>query len=237
MPDMIKKDAGERHSPGVLGEVRGVLASRHALTALRTGSGVLVRRGTDRLCADGIRGLVGRGAVAGFGVYVAVYDSMAHPNALALTIPAAAGAWVLAAWTLAPAAGEPEPEHDYAEPDETSEVRRPAAPEQVLDGTAAWIRGRIGNGRGVHLSFLLLDAHANGVLHDVPDVGQLRDVLEACGIPVRRSVKVAGEVAYGVHIDDLPKPSPTEPTPTSPEAVYHPALPADLPVNYPSTTA
>lgn len=106
-----------------------------------------------------------------------------------------AALWVLAAWR---AAAAPRPAEEAAP--ETPE----AAPvEPLLD----LLRAFIGIRPGVHLSTLLehLQKHGQGEGWTVAD---LRARLEACGVPVRRSVKVDGRVAYGVHRTDVPAPSP-----------------------------
>lgn len=71
------------------------------------------------------------------------------------------------------------------------------------------LSGLIGEGRGVHLSTVLahLQERGQGVGWEVAD---LRARLDAAGVPVRRSLKVAGRVAYGVHRDDLPAPPPPQ---------------------------
>ncbi|MFD5041977.1 hypothetical protein ACFWNI_33545 [Streptomyces sp. NPDC058377] len=73
----------------------------------------------------------------------------------------------------------------------------------------ALIRDLIGDRPGVHLSTLLdhLQKHGQG---EGWDIALLRTRLPLLGVPVRRSVKVARKVAYGVHRDDLPQASPAE---------------------------
>lgn len=197
MPDMIKKNAGEQHSPSIAGEVRAVLASRHAITALRTGSVVLVRRGGGWLTAEGWRGFVERSVGVGFGVYVAVYGSMAQPQALAVTAPAAAGAWLLAAWTLAPRADWP------PTPEPEGEEQGPAA------AFTRWLLDLMADRPGVHL-YELYPAMRTLPGHEHHDDAALRLALRALGIPVERSMRV-GAVAgrSGVYRAALPPlPSP-----------------------------
>lgn len=71
------------------------------------------------------------------------------------------------------------------------------------------IRDLISDRPGVHLSTLLahLQKHGQGEGWTVSD---LKARLPASGVPVRRSVKVQGQVANGVHRDDVPAPSPAE---------------------------
>ncbi|MGW1104264.1 hypothetical protein [Streptomyces sp. NPDC002540] len=73
----------------------------------------------------------------------------------------------------------------------------------------ALVRDLIGDHPGVHLSTLLthLRKHGQG---ESWEVSNLRARLPLLGIPVRRSVKVARRVAYGVHRDDLPQPFPAD---------------------------
>ncbi|MGW0550545.1 hypothetical protein [Streptomyces altiplanensis] len=71
----------------------------------------------------------------------------------------------------------------------------------------ALIRDLIGDRPGVHLAVLLEHLQKHGQGEDW-SIATLRTRLPLLGVPVRKSVKVAGRVAYGVHRDDLPKPSP-----------------------------
>lgn len=65
-----------------------------------------------------------------------------------------------------------------------------------------WIRDRIGDRNGVLVAELLTALHAAG-MHKDWDAAVLREVIERLGIPVRDSLKVAGDVSTGVHVDDL----------------------------------
>ncbi|MGW4040454.1 hypothetical protein ACWEIM_29965 [Streptomyces sp. NPDC004778] len=98
--------------------------------------------------------------------------------------------------TPEPAEGEPPTAEDTA-----------AQREQLLN----LIRTLIGDRPGVHLAVLLKHLQDHGQWEG-REVADLRAHLTALQVPVRRSVKVAGRVAYGVHRDDLPQPSPTEAT-------------------------
>ncbi|MFD7066087.1 hypothetical protein ACFV97_02500 [Streptomyces sp. NPDC059913] len=101
-------------------------------------------------------------------------------------------------------------------PDE-DEKKKPAGPDAQAqrEHLIATIRDLIGDHPGVHLSTLLdhLKTHGQG---EGRSVATLKVQLPLLGIPVRRSVKVARKVAYGVHRDDLPAaapaPSPAEDT-------------------------
>lgn len=111
-------------------------------------------------------------------------------------------AWARAAWK---AAGNP--------PAKASDE----GTERGLDGTSTeanhqalrhLLADLIADRPGVHLSTLLTHLQEQG--HGEGwTVGDLRARLQAAGVPVRRSVKVAGQVAYGVHRDAL-QPLPQE---------------------------
>lgn len=127
-------------------------------------------------------------AAAGAGLYLAVRT---WPRLMWILT----AIWAIAAWR---AAAAPRPAKEAAP--ETPE----AAPVEPL---LYLLRAFIGIRPGVHLSTLLehLQKHGQGEGWTVAD---LRARLEACGVPVRRSVKVDGRVAYGVHRTDVPAPSP-----------------------------
>ncbi|MFI0768613.1 hypothetical protein ACH4TQ_27560 [Streptomyces sp. NPDC021218] len=112
---------------------------------------------------------------------------------------ALAAGWLIAAWR----ASRPAPDEDAEdEPEQGPAAADPDAVRQLLAGL-------IGDRPGVHLSAVLAHLQGRG-LGEGWEVAELRSRLEAQGVPVRRSVKVAGRVAYGVHRDDLPAPSPGE---------------------------
>lgn len=117
--------------------------------------------------------------------------------------------WVLTAWWLIAAwrASRPAPDGDAEDgPEEEPEHPSTEAGPDILRQLLADL---IGDRPGVHLSAVLahLQEHGQGEGWEVAD---LRARLEAQRVPVRRSVKVAGRVAYGVHRDDLQAPSPAE---------------------------
>src|SRR5262249_24839981 len=103
------------------------------------------------------------------------------------------GWWLFAAWK---AGRVPGADH--------SEGRVPVADREALVDLLA---GLIGDRPGVHLATGLarLEGRGQGEGLELADV---RARLEALGVPVRRSVKVARRVAYGVHREDLPGRSP-----------------------------
>ncbi|MER7813816.1 hypothetical protein [Streptomyces sp. NPDC096153] len=94
--------------------------------------------------------------------------------------------------------------------DEDAEEEPPAPDEgAAAEAVRVLLADLIADRPGVHLSAVLdrlqQEGHGEGWA-----VADLRARLVALGVPVRRSVKVAGRVAYGVHRDDLPAPSPAE---------------------------
>ncbi|MEU8473743.1 hypothetical protein [Streptomyces hygroscopicus] len=116
---------------------------------------------------------------------------------------ALAAGWLIAAWR----ASRPAPDEDAEDGPEDESEQGPAAADP--DALRRLLADLIGDRPGVHLSAVLahLQEHGQG---EGWEVAGLRARLEAQGVPVRRSVKVAGRVAYGVHRDDLPAPSPGE---------------------------
>lgn len=82
------------------------------------------------------------------------------------------------------------------------------------DAVRTLLEGLIGDRPGVHLSTVLAHLHKQGQ-GEGWSMADLRARLEAAGVPVRRSVKVARRVAYGVHRDDLTAPSPETATETA----------------------
>ncbi|MFE4535670.1 hypothetical protein ACFRKB_11380 [Streptomyces scopuliridis] len=93
-------------------------------------------------------------------------------------------------------------------PSSEAPAAEPDLPEDdAEDHLRAMLSDLIGDRPGVHLSTVLehLQKQGQGEGWTVADV---RARLEALGVPVRRSVKVARRVAYGVHRDDLVAPSP-----------------------------
>ncbi|MFJ1698173.1 hypothetical protein ACIOHC_24160 [Streptomyces sp. NPDC088252] len=104
-------------------------------------------------------------------------------------------------WCWAAVRAIPDDEEETPEAAESIEAQR----EQLH----TLIRDLIADRPGVHLATLLthLRRHGQGEGWEVSD---LRTRLPLLGIPVRRSVKVDRKVAYGVHRDDLPQPSPAE---------------------------
>lgn len=173
------------------------MTRRHqAATRLCAGAGTVVRRRASRL-AGWVRGgrdrrrRLARLAVLLLAGLLAWRIVRAAPW---LMWPVSA-AFAIAAWRAAslsgPAADEPPSE---------------AGPEAVR----TLLHDLIGEGRGVHLSAVLrhLQEHGQGEGWEVPD---LRARLGALGVPCRRSVKVGGAVAWGVHRDDLQAPPPADP--------------------------
>ncbi|MCQ6250897.1 hypothetical protein [Streptomyces malaysiensis] len=111
--------------------------------------------------------------------------------------------WLVAAWR----ASRPAPDEEGEDASEDEPEQGPAAADP--NAVRRLLADLIGDRPGVHLSAVLAHLQARG-LGEGWEVAELRARLEAQGVPVRRSVKVAGRVAYGVHRDDLPAPSPSE---------------------------
>ncbi|NUH35278.1 hypothetical protein HUF15_00590 [Streptomyces samsunensis] len=111
--------------------------------------------------------------------------------------------WLVAAWR----ASRPAPDEEGEDASEDEPEQGPAAADP--NAVRRLLADLIGDRPGVRLSAVLAHLQARG-LGEGWEVAELRARLEAQGVPVRRSVKVAGRVAYGVHRDDLPAPSPSE---------------------------
>ncbi|GAA3718128.1 hypothetical protein [Streptomyces tremellae] len=113
--------------------------------------------------------------------------------------------WLLTGWWVAVAwrAGR-------TSADGRSEAEPAPAPGGSREAVVELLADLIGDRPGVHLSALLahLQERGHGEGWKVAD---LRARLETLGVPVRRSVKVARKVAYGVHREDLPERSPAAP--------------------------
>lgn len=178
-------------------------AMQHRARTLTHGQRILIRRLAKRAAAwvragrrddlDGVAAILGcalRLVLLGAGAYGLWWLVRRWPVVLWAAVPL----WCWAAIRAIPKEG--------AEEDEPA-VPEPAPVEPLLD----LLRAFIGIRPGVHLSTLLdhLQKHGQGEGWTVAD---LRARLEACGVPVRRSVKVGGRVANGVHRDDVPAPSP-----------------------------
>jgi hypothetical protein len=114
--------------------------------------------------------------------------------------------------------------------------------EQATTYMVRRIRGLIGDANGVHLDVVLValgedrvSLLAAGRPIREPSVTDLRRDLEARGIRVRDSLKVAGLTRVGVHRDDLPAPSETPPpTPSErgPVVGSSAGQPGTTPYNY-----
>lgn len=185
-----------------------VARRRGAAGRLADGSALLARRYGAQLAAWVRRGrredLTGWRTALGPLLRLALLAAVAYGVwALVRAVPwllwALSAGWCWAAWRAAP------------KPPAETPVEAPGhGPQEVsAEAVRALLSGLIGEGRGVHLSAVLahLQEHGQGAGWEVAD---LRARLAALGVPVRRSLKVAGRVAYGVHRDDLPAPSPPE---------------------------
>ncbi|MEV8418183.1 hypothetical protein AB0P45_31980 [Streptomyces niveus] len=164
------------------------------------GSGVLARRLAGR-AADWVRKgptrthRVVRIVLVLLGLYVAARIVRAAPNLM----------WAITAvWCWCAARAARPSKDDTADPP-ADEVEEGTAPDPAAVRTL--LADLMGAHAGVHLSTVLahLQQQGQGEGWTVTD---LRARLEAAGVPVRRCVKVARRVAYGVHRDDLSAPSP-----------------------------
>ncbi|WP_405391074.1 hypothetical protein OG596_26400 [Streptomyces sp. NBC_01102] len=180
--------------------------AQRAARTLTAGQRILVRRLADHAAAwvragrrddlDGLAAILGcvlRLVVLTAGAYGVWLLVRRWPNILWVAVPL----WCWAAVRAIPDEGEEE----ETEAPETTEAQR----EHLL----ALVRDLIGDRPGVHLATLLdhLQKHGQG---EGWSIATLRTRLPLLGVPVRKSVKVARKVAYGVHRDDLPQPSPAE---------------------------
>ncbi|MFW3473638.1 hypothetical protein ACN24M_20450 [Streptomyces microflavus] len=148
---------------------------------------------------DGIAAILGcilRAVILLAGAAGAVWLIRRWPAVLWLAVPL----WCWAAIRAIPDEDEEAPQKETEAPEATADQR-----EQLL----TLVRALIGDHPGVHLSTLLdhLQKHGQG---EGWTIALLRTRLPLLGVPVRKSVKVRGRVAYGVHRDDLPQPSPAE---------------------------
>lgn len=170
---------------------------QRAAARLWFGSGALARRLAGR-AADWIRKgptrthRVVRIVLVVLGLYVAARIVRAAPNLM----------WAITALWCWCAARVSRPAKGTAS---DTEVEADEAPDPAAVRTL--LADLIGDRPGVHLSTVLdhLQEQGQGEGWTVAD---LRARLEALQVPVRRSVKVARRVAYGVHRDDLTAPSP-----------------------------
>ncbi|MFJ8883625.1 hypothetical protein ACIRJR_09445 [Streptomyces sp. NPDC102402] len=179
----------------------GTAAQRQART-LTAGNRLLVQRLAGRATAwvragrredlEGIAAALGpivRTAVLAAGLYVGWRVIRHWPALLWALVPL----WIWAAVR--------------AIPDEAPDAAEVSTEQR--EQLHALIRDLVGDRPGVHLSTLLdhLQKHGQG---EGWTVAILRTRLPLLGVPVRRSVKVARRVAYGVHRDDLPQAFPAE---------------------------
>ncbi|MET7933475.1 hypothetical protein [Streptomyces sp. NPDC005322] len=178
---------------------------RRAAARLSAGSGIVARRRIDwaaAWCRRGYRDdLTGWRAALGPAVRALVLAGAAVVvwlivRARPWLMWVLAAGWLIAAWRASrPASGE-EAEADAAGAD-------PAAAEEAF---RQLLRDAVGDRTGVHLVDVLALLHRAGHFPGW-EVADVRAACERAGVPVRRSVKVAGKVTWGVHRDDLPGPA------------------------------
>ncbi|RKN61879.1 hypothetical protein D7231_31905 [Streptomyces klenkii] len=176
------------------------------------------RRAADRLW-DGSR-IVGRRTTEGIAGWVRDGDGVGDRSARLLFPAGAAGMvwlavgrmewllWFAAAWWCAAAYRATAPPKEPSAPKRKRGKGAPAgAVEEAPQGPAkdpllALVEQLIGTANGVHVAAVLQALQrADGS----PDWGvpEVRAALEARGVRVRPSLKVAGRVSVGVHRDDL----------------------------------
>jgi hypothetical protein len=173
---------------------------------IATGSAALPRRLGVRVAAwvrrgrrddlTGWRAALGcwvRLAVLTLGLYVLWRLVRAVPNLLWLL----SAGWLLAAWRAGKSGGEAA--------DEDAEEEAPAAPD--VEAVRTLLFGLMGTGSGVHLRTVLAHLQKHGQWEG-RTVTDLRVHLDRLGVPVDRSVKVAGTPTWGVRRRDLEAPSP-----------------------------
>lgn len=125
-----------------------------------------------------------------------------HPWLLA----PAAGGWVAAALVVSKQAG------DKDEGSEAEAVIEDLEPEELDDAEfVAVLRAAIGDRNGVLLRDVAT-ALEEARLTSGWTPADVRQQCDACGIPVKESIKVSGETSVGVHRDALPAapPAPSE---------------------------
>ncbi|MFF9527634.1 hypothetical protein ACF1DV_37570 [Streptomyces achromogenes] len=173
-----------------------------------------------------IAGMLAVGALGTAGTlawpYVVPYLQMLAPwRGLILTVGGLA--WMAAAWMVAPPPAPAEmAAEEVAEPDTASDLRDTDAdtdadtgleegegPADVSDSLARHVLGVLaalesGGRSGVHVTALISSAEEAGILAPGSmDKAAMRRWLEDSGLPVTKSVKVRGEVDYGVRVDRL----------------------------------
>jgi hypothetical protein len=141
----------------------------------------------------------GRLAVQGFSGWAVWRLAEAFP-----VVPEAALAWwLIAAYRAADA------EDDEAELEDVIEQRPEPSREQLRDTLLHTVRTLAAGGNGVHLDRVFIGWQRAGMADTTMTLSEFREFVEDCGIPVRSSLKVRGIVRIGVHLADLPDPSPT----------------------------
>lgn len=258
MPDVTitELDAGERAEesagPGLLRQLRPYLPDRHAASSLCSGSSEIWRLAWGWITEKDWKTALERLGCIGAGAYVAVYLDLHH---MPFVLPAAAGAWVVTAWYLSPAArtaavdvdqddelvdagDEDDKDQDDDEP--------PAAPPLDVVLVARLVR-EIAAERGwagAHLDELLdrlpgrTDAELLHVLadHGIAVAPQFKVRLPGGGQKNRRGVRL-GSLPAG--LGEAPQPAPagpqSAPAPAAAAGVVHslskpspPPLPAPL---------
>lgn len=175
--------------------------------------------------SEGARQFLARVLALAAGAWTAWRLGNQWPWLWALMVAAAVIAGYTLADTPAKAAEEDEEESGPVEDDpelETAEEDRPRpSPAEIRQILIDSVRDLAGERQGVHLDQMHAVWSLEGDLG--MDLSEFRRWVEQHGIPVRDSLKASGKTRIGIHLADLPRRPPTEPTATTP-----PAVPDDL---------
>lgn len=115
--------------------------------------------------------------------------------------------WIVKAWRAADV--EERVEEELAEAEEVRATAGQWRAAMVLE-LADTVRRLADGAQGVHLERVFDDWAARGLVGPGRTLSDFRRMCEHVGIPVRSSLKVAGVNRIGIHVGDLPDPSPTE---------------------------
>ncbi|MDT0455546.1 hypothetical protein RM550_07310 [Streptomyces sp. DSM 41527] len=161
------------------------------------------RPALESLAMLALGGVMAAGAVATLGTVAWPYLQQLAPWR-GLIAGVGGLAWMVAAWMVAPPPAEDEHQDDGQEHEDVEHEDGGLSPGDLLGRhVLAELAELEKQGRpGLHVTALITSAEEAGLLAaDAMDKTAMRAWLEATGLPVTKSVKVAGEVDYGVRID------------------------------------
>jgi hypothetical protein len=124
------------------------------------------------------------------------YTVLDTPHPSPLWLAGGACAWCISAWRASKPGAEAE--------QPTAEEKLEHDDAEIYAGLVDYLRRLIGNRNGVHLGEALKGLQEQRRLPDGVTAAEFGRQLQRRGIPVRASLKVAGQVGPGVHRDDLP---------------------------------